>query len=96
MIDIKDLHKDLNKENDKKDKILKEDYKKILNMCIEYISEANKNDQTNCIYQVPEFLFSMQIYDVVHCTKYIHKQLIKNKLKAVYYEPNYIYIEWGK
>ena len=90
MIDLKKLHKF----HEKKEKIKKESYKKILKACHKRIMLVSKTGAYNCWFIVPEVVFGLPMYDIEECSQYIHKKLLKNGLDAEYFKPNFLYISW--
>ena len=49
-----------------------------------------------CLFNVPEFLLGMPLYDAFQCSGYILQKLKKNGFKVCYYHPNVIHINWLK
>lgn len=86
--------KDLQKFHEKKEKIKKESYRKILKACHKKILLVSKTGAYNCWYVIPEVVFGLPVYEIEECSKYIFKKLDKNGLGVEYYQPNFLYICW--
>lgn len=90
MLDLKQLQKF----QEKKNKLKKESYKKVLKTCHKKIMLVSKSGAMNCWFIVPELTFGLPIYDTKECAMYINKKLKKNGLKVDYYDPNFLFISW--
>lgn len=90
MIDLKDLQKF----HQKKEKVKKESYRKILKACHKKIVLVSQTGAYECWYVVPEVVFGLPVYDIEECSKYIYKKLVKNGLLVEHYSPNFLYICW--
>ena len=90
MIDLKTLHKF----HEKKEKMKKESYKKLLKSCHKKILLVSKTGAYNCWFVVPEVVFGLPMYEIEECSEYIYKKLKKNGLDVEYYKPNFLYISW--
>lgn len=92
-------NEDLYKTHDKMKELRKETYEKIYKRCINTIKAASKLGELICIYEIPNFVFgsSLPIINIELCSKYIIKKLSTNKnIKALFIEPNLIFIDWRK
>lgn len=87
---------ELKKYNEERRKLKYEPYKLILNMICNKIKESSMLLGNNyCIYQVPEFILGYTTYDVIDCTKWLKKKLIKMKINDVeIMENNIIVMIW--
>ncbi len=80
---------------EKKKKLKKNNYKKVLKTCHKKIMLVSKTGAANCWFIVPELTFGLPLYDLEECSRYIHKKLKKNGLHVDYYSPNLLYISWN-
>lgn len=51
-------------------------------------------EQTFCLYNIPEFIFGVPLYNVNDLKKYIMDTLKKNGFKILYFHPNTVFISW--
>jgi hypothetical protein len=88
----------LHNEKDIKEKELNNLYSIVLNKCIDEISFTNKStDKTYIIFEVPNIIitqFSVK-YDQILCINYLISQFNKKGYFTKFYQPNYLYIDWG-
>jgi hypothetical protein len=69
-------------------------YNLILDRCYKKIRDSIKKNYTYCVFQVPEFIYSRPIYDVVHCTQYIHRKLLESSYKINFVNATTMIIQW--
>ena len=69
-------------------------YNLILDRCYKKIRDSIKKNYTYCIFQVPEFIYSRPVYDVVHCTQYIHRKLLESAYKINFVNATTMIIQW--
>ena len=89
-LNINDLYDSINNKNYKRlkkfDDILLQIHRRI-----KYHAEL---EQTYCLYNIPEFIFGIPLYNVNDLKKYIMDTLKKNGFKLMYFHPNTIFISW--
>ena len=89
-LNINDLYDSINNKNFKRlkkfDDILLQIHRRI-----KYHADL---EQTFCLYNIPEFIFGIPLYNVNDLKKYIINTLKKNGFKILYFHPNTIFISW--
>ena len=91
MLNINQLHKEIEKRESRKNVV----YQKILEKCFNRIISVNqKSDDCYCIFVVPTFVFGVPLYDVANCVIFIMKDLINRGFKVNYTHPNLLLINW--
>jgi hypothetical protein len=71
-----------------------ETFDKILKRCHNKITLYAENRKTECIYEVPEFIIGVPLYDINELKEYIISSLNKNGFILKQLPPNWIYISW--
>jgi hypothetical protein len=71
-----------------------ETFDKILKRCHNKITLYADNRKTECIYEVPEFIIGVPLYDINELKEYIISSLNKNGFILKQLPPNWIYISW--
>ena len=79
---------------EEKKKKLEEIYKKVFRMCLKKINTANKIDQVDIIYDVPDNIFRNPDYDTYECLQFLQKRLRKLFLDALILSNKSIFISW--
>lgn len=69
-------------------------YNIILDRCYKKIRDSIKKNYTYCIFQVPEFIYGRPLYDIVHCTQYIHRKLLECAYKINFVNATTMIIQW--
>ena len=72
----------------------KELYNKIFLRAINLIKESAQLGKNMCMYQIPELILGIPIYNVQECLLYIQGILISKKFNIVIAKPNIIFIFW--
>lgn len=89
-LNINELYDSINNKNFKRlkkfDDILLQIHRRI-----KYHAEL---EQTYCLYNIPEFIFGIPLYNVNDLKNYIMNTLKKNGFKLMYFHPNTIFISW--
>ena len=70
-------------------------YRRLLNRCHRHIKFYAKKAHTECIFEVPEYVAGLPLYNHRKAYDYIFNKLIKNKLKAIQLSNSFIYISWN-
>ena len=83
-----------NKDNTNKDRYRMQVYKRLLERCYIKIKSASDNEETFCIYRVPEYVFGEPIFKLPECILFIITNLKNSGFIIKYYKPNVIYITW--
>jgi len=71
-----------------------ETFDKILQRCHNKITLYADNRKTECIYEVPEFIIGVPLYDINELREYLVSSLNKNGFILKQIPPNWIYISW--
>ena len=91
MLNINQLHKEIEKREKRKNKV----YNTILDKVNYRILSTNtKTNDCFCIYLVPRFLFGVPLYNMTNCIIYIMEELIDKGFKVTYTHPNFLSISW--
>jgi len=90
MIKAGDLIKQQTERNKKKHDTFDKIYKNIENKI--RISSIGNNYFT--IYEIPEFILGIPLYNIMEASSYIVKKLNNNGFKVEYFEPNKLLINW--
>ena len=69
-------------------------YEKLLEKCYYRINTAAENDDTYCLYSIPEFILGMPLYNLAYCAAFIIHSLKSNGFNAQFYNPNIIFVAW--
>ena len=69
-------------------------FSKVLEKCHFKIQSAAKKELYNCIYEVPEYVVGLPLYNINDCIDYIMRQLTENGFKVQYQFPKNILIDW--
>jgi len=70
-------------------------YEKILNRIYNRIDIASNVENTNCVFDIPEYIYGFPIYNIRACAEYLSKKLISNGFHVKYIKPNILYIYWN-
>ena len=90
MIDANKLRKD----KKKRDELKYITFNNILKILTNKILISSQGNNTQCIYQVPQFLFGHPTYKLNECIEYLEEKLKDNNYSTTYYEPNILVISW--
>ena len=91
MLNINNLHNEIEKRENRKNKI----YQTILEKVQYRIITTNKKSiDCYCFYVVPTFIFGVPLYDMTKCIIFIMEDLIRRGFKVNYTHPNLLYISW--
>lgn len=91
MLNINQLHKEIEKREKRKNKI----YNTILEKVNYRILLTNqKSNDCICLFVVPSFLFGVPLYNMTNCIIYIMEDLIEKGFKVNYTHPNLLTISW--
>lgn len=71
-----------------------ETFDKILQRCHNKITLYAENRKTECIYEVPEFIIGVPLYNINELKEYLVSSLNKNGFILKQIPPNWIYISW--
>lgn len=88
-VKAKDLIKQQKKRIDEKNKI----YKKVYERVDKKIVMASSHNYYECLYEVPEFMLGLPLYNIEECINYINNKLIDNGFKTSW-ENNKVLINW--
>ena len=89
-INMKELETDYYKKLKRKNDI----FISVLKDCHKKIKYNSKLERCYCFYLIPEFIFGTPLYNVVELTNFIIKKLTENGFKVMYFDPNWIFINW--
>ena len=91
MLNIHNLHKEIEKREDRKNKT----YQTILDKCHYRIILTNsKSNDCFCFFIVPTFVYGIPLYNMTKCIIFIMEDLIDKGFKVSYTHPNLLYISW--
>ena len=70
-------------------------YDSILKKCHSRILYNSGLQRTYCIYQIPEFVIGIPLYDIIELRNYVMNSLKTNGFEILYIEPNWLFIYWN-
>ncbi len=70
-------------------------YDKILEKCYYRINTSANNDETYCLYPIPDFILGMPTYSLPYCAAYIIYHLRNRGFNTQFFNPNIIFISWN-
>ena len=72
----------------------KKTYKKLLKKCHHRITFTASKSLTSCVFQIPEYVPGLPLFDIEKCRRYLIRKLRKNKFKVALVDRYIIYISW--
>lgn len=87
---------DLIKEQDEKNNLRKTFYKKVYSRIEKKIVQVNSVNESQCWYEIPEFILGIPLYSFEDCKQYIINKLHKNGFKTNMIDNKIILIDWSK
>jgi hypothetical protein len=69
-------------------------YDKVFERCCNRIQQAAENEQMKVLFEIPEFIMGLPIYDITKCTAYIMTKLRNSGFFVNYFFPRILYISW--
>tara|TARA_B100001093_G_scaffold494648_1_gene538303 strand:- start:1073 stop:1354 length:282 start_codon:yes stop_codon:yes gene_type:complete len=85
---------DLINEQQKREKIKIESFKKVYSNIEKKIILASAGNFYYVWYEVPEFILGLPTYNLKDCIEYVKVRLTENQFEYVIYNPNIILIKW--
>ncbi len=85
---------DLIIEQQKREKIKIETFKKVYSTIEKKIVLASASNYYYVWYEVPEFILGLPTYNLSDCIEYVKKRLAENQFEYSIYDPNIILIKW--
>ena len=70
-------------------------YEKLLEKCYYRLNTSAGNDDTYCLYPIPDFILGMPTYNLAYCAAYIIYNLKSNGFTAKFFNPNIIFVSWN-
>ena len=71
-----------------------ETFDKILQRCHNKIKLYAENHKIECIYEVPEFIIGVPLYNIEDLKRYLIELLRKDGFQLIYIDPNWLFITW--
>lgn len=91
-LDIKTLyHQQIQREENKK-----EYYEQIIRKIHARIETCAKRNELRCLFQIPEFVIGIPLYNRVKCSRYAMSRLSNEGFFIKYIHPYIIFIDWSK
>ena len=90
MINIYELQNNIRKKEKKQKRI----FTKILLQCVKRIKTVAKNEQTECIYSVPNVVFGLPLFNKMTCLEFLIEKLTKKGFRVYPMPPEHILISW--
>ena len=72
----------------------KELYESLMHKVHHRIETVAQRQETQCFFQVPEFIVGKPLYDAYQCTGYMIQRLKDEGFVVQYAHPNTLYIDW--
>jgi len=89
-LNIFELQNSINKRKQNRTQI----YESVLEKCHMKIKAAAKQENYQCIYDIPEYVVGLPLYNINECMDFIINQLNDNGFKVNYYFPKVLHISW--
>jgi hypothetical protein len=90
-LNILELHRKINERSEKKSVC----YDKVLELCHKRIMSMTEKDKTSCIFDFPEYIVGLPLFDLNMCIEHVYKQLIIDGFCVRYQFPKALYISWN-
>ena len=74
----------------------KETYDVIVRRAHHRIQTVAKRNEIHCVFQLPQMIVGMPLYDPFECCGYLIRTLKQEGFLVKYYHPNILYINWAK
>lgn len=88
--------KDLEERNKAKRSVRKELYTRILTQICRKIDMNHALGNSQCVVQIPEYMFGFPTFDMSQITLYMHRQLVNLGYRTSIMNPGIMYVAWGK
>lgn len=85
--------KDLVKQQKKKDKEKNLIFQKVYDRIDKKILMASNQNFYQCLYEIPEFMLGLPLYNLQECIIYVNKKLKNNGFKT-FWNNNKVLIDW--
>ena len=69
-------------------------YDAVLQKCYGRVRQANALDQMRIMFEVPDFILGVPLYDIQRCMAYMIHQLRTHGFVVTYYFPRILYVSW--
>ena len=84
---------ELVKKQKKKDKDKNKIYQKVYARVDKKIEMASQQNYYQCLYEIPEFMLGIPLYNLGECMSYIDEKLKKNGF-STFWKNNTVIIDW--
>lgn len=81
---------------EKRDTQRKELYDSIVRKIHHRVETVTQRSETQCLYEVPQFVLGMPLYDPFQCTGYVIQTLKAQGFHVRYYNPNMLHVNWSR
>jgi hypothetical protein len=89
-LNIYELHSEMNRRKQNRTKSLDH----VLERCHNKIRNASKKELARCLFDVPEFVIGLPVYNLNDCIIHLMTSLNQNGFVVKYYFPKLLYISW--
>ena len=69
-------------------------YESVLHKCHIKIRNATEREKYECVFDVPEYVVGLPLFNLNHCIDFLVKQLQNNGFKVYYHFPKLLHITW--
>ena len=69
-------------------------YRKVFRICLKKITEANRLNATDIIFEIPKAIFGCTEYNQIECNKYVEKKLKMLYLDTLPLSKKSLFISW--
>lgn len=90
-----DIRKLYNREKNRDDH-RQELYDSIVRKIHHRVETVTMRKETHCLFQVPQFILGMPLYDPFQCTGYVIQTLTAQGFHVKYYHPNTLFVDWSR
>jgi hypothetical protein len=91
MININNLHNEIDKRERRKKVVYREVF---IKCCARVMTVNEKSNDCFCLFAVPTVIFGIPLYNMTDCIIYVMQELINRSFKVQYMHPNLLYINW--
>lgn len=85
--------KDLVKKQKKKEKEKNQIYQKVYDRVDKKILMASNQNYYKCLYEIPDLMLGLPLYNINECIIYVDKKLKENGFRT-YWTKNQVLIDW--
>jgi 7-keto-8-aminopelargonate synthetase-like enzyme len=89
-LNIYDLHNTVNKKTNLRNSV----YEKVLVKVHNKIKRASENEKYECIYDTPEYIIGLPLYNINNCMEFVIEKLKENGFDVEHIFPKTLKVSW--